>query len=325
MSEAKSYDGNQPVVHVVAPGESLSKIAQQYRLPDWHAIWLYNTKVRKVYLNDNPDVIRIGDRLFIPRRPEGYDRLIKVNSQLKEEIQTTGNEQIETVNKYKGENKKEADKRDFQASLATALGLFAVKGAQVAKAVLTAEAATGPARVAAQYMVDAATKELTNWMVGEGTKWAATGLDKAHESLTGKPTKIGATTHLVLDSGTKALNTLRGFSLKGGKGILDACEIALDVATPSAWANAYIRLETGESWLEVLNPRKTKNLSETTYKEATASVREVVRKSLEILDQKIERIAIERNTVYPPEGSQIGRYINFPPLHINVRLQGGGI
>ena len=65
MSAAR-YDGRFVVVHQVQHGENLSAIARKYRFPQWQPIWIFNTKVHTV-LGPNPDAIRPGEKIFIPR------------------------------------------------------------------------------------------------------------------------------------------------------------------------------------------------------------------------------------------------------------------
>jgi nucleoid-associated protein YgaU len=74
--QPRDYDGKFVVTHTVQHGQTLTKIAAIYLFPRWEPIWIYNTKVERV-LGDNPDVIRTGVTIFIPRSRDGYDALIK--------------------------------------------------------------------------------------------------------------------------------------------------------------------------------------------------------------------------------------------------------
>jgi LysM repeat protein len=63
-STSKSQDQpDQPKIHVVAEGESLSSIATDNNLPSWMPLWDVNTNIQ------NPDQINPGEQLVIPTPP----------------------------------------------------------------------------------------------------------------------------------------------------------------------------------------------------------------------------------------------------------------
>lgn len=75
----KAYDGREPVIHVVAKGQTLSNIGQIYfRSADWRPVYIYNTQIHKSLASASPDRIREGQQLIVPRSPEGYDLLIDI-------------------------------------------------------------------------------------------------------------------------------------------------------------------------------------------------------------------------------------------------------
>jgi hypothetical protein len=309
MSNAKKYDGDHVAVHVVVQGESLSKIAGQYRLPDWHAIWLYNTKVRQVYTGDNPDIIHLGDRLFIPRSPEGYDRLIKKFQSLKRGIAAAGDQQMYILEAQHWEYKAWSEMLDFAGDVATTVATFGLNSLKASKAANVANTTTGRGKVAAQYLADQEAENLAKWVgstfKSESTKGIAKKLDQYHERYTGKETSVGQTTHKTLSAGDKVIKAVRGYSMVGGKFMLDSAEIALSFLSPTKVANVYLWLSTGET-------------VESSNQIAKMQIKNIVQRSQRQMDEKIKQFATERHIVYPSQSSTVGKYINFPPLHINV-------
>ncbi|MCJ7555571.1 MAG: hypothetical protein MUP90_01505 [Gammaproteobacteria bacterium] len=314
MSVDKSYDGHQVVVHTVGHGESLSAIADGYRLPHWHSIWLYNTKVRQVFMGDDPDVIHSGDRIFIPRSPEGYGKLLATFKQLSLEMGAAGDREIYALEGQHWEYKAYTEMLDFAGDVATTLATFGLKAADAAKASKAAQAATGRSRIAAQYLADKEAERLSKWIAdtfrSEALKAVAKTADGLHQKYFGKETSVGSNTNKTISTGKKVFDAVTGFSMIGGKFLLDSADIALSFITPSDLANFYLKLATGETV-------EQSNLN------ARMQVQKAVQASQRQLDQKHEYYAGERKLVYPPEGSSIGRYINFPPLHINVPRSAG--
>lgn len=305
----KSYDGQHVVVHVVSQGESLSRIAENYGLPNWEAIWLYNTQVREVHLGDDPDKIHPGERLFIPRSPKGYDTLISRLDSLKRQMAASGDQQLAILEGQHYEYKAWETAIDFAGDVLTTLATFGLKAGSATKAARTAEQTTGRGRVAAQYLADKEAEKLAKWVdstfKGTATKAAAEKADQYHQALTGRKTSVGANTHKTLSTGEKAIEALRGYSMQGGKFLLNSADIALSFLSPSKVANIYLWLTTGET-------------VEDSNVNARNHVRDSVRRTCETLGAKIERISDERNIVYPPGGSFIGNYMSFPPAHITA-------
>ena len=309
MAPSKKYDGSQPVLHVVQPGESLSRIARHYRLPGWHPIWLYNSKVLGVYLGEDPDIIRPGDQLFIPRSPQGYDRLIKRLQALKVEMIGAGDQERYRLEGQRWAYKAQAEIFDFAGEALTTLATFGLKAASAARAATVAEATQGRAKAAAKYLADRRATELAEWVDG-AFKEKATGaiakkVDDLHSRHTGRDSSVGENTHRAVGTGKKVVEAIRGFSLTGGKALLDAAEIGLDFTSPTKLANIILKLSVGET-------------VDDAHTAADKQIQATVKQAVGLLDERIARIAAERHTVYPPGGSQVGKYIEFPPLHINV-------
>lgn len=309
MKESKSYDGNSAVVHIVQRGESLSKIAGYYRLPNWQAIWLYNTKVNRVYLGNDPDVISTGERLLIPRSPAGYDRLVKKLGILRLQMESAGDQEQYALDAHRNSYKAWETGIDFVGDVATTLATFGLKANEVLKASKVAKNTTGSGKVAAEYLYrregEKFAELLRDTLKDKAIGGAATKFDEYRTGATGKETTIAQTTHTTYSTGKKVVSAVTGFSMIAGKALLDVAEIALDYVSPSKVANACIWLATGET-------------VEGTMDRMSQQVKAIVKRSVDQLDAKIATFADERDTVYPPEGSTIGRYVTFPPLHITV-------
>ena len=309
MAEPKAYDGSIVVVHVVKKGESLSKIANHYGLPNWQAIWFYNTKVRQVYMGENPDIIRPGERLFIPRSPESYDKLIKKLQLLKVHVASGGDQESYSLEANRNLYKAETVKFDFLGDALTTVATFGLKAAEVAKATRVAEQATGQAKVAAQYLADREAEKLAK-MVRDNLKdtvkdAVAKKLDANREVKTGKESTLYESANKTYSTGKKALGAIAGYSMIAGKSLLDVSEIALSFLSVSKVANAYLWLSTGET-------------VEGTMDRMDEMIKKTVERSIKQLDDKIARIADERESVYPVGGSFVGKYLVFPPMQITV-------
>ena len=289
MFDGKSYDGKSVCIHVVQPGESFSKIASFYRLPGWQAIWQYNTKVQKVDLGNDPDKLNIGTRLFIPRSPDGYDNLITKLNQLKIEMRGSGDKEKYALQGQQWNYKASVEMFDFAGDVATTLATFGLKAAEAAKAAKVANATAGQGRVAAEYLAEKQAEKLSKWIMdtfkSKATGAAAKYADRAHGALTSKETTVGEKTHKYANTAKKAFGAVAGYSMKGGKALLDISDIALDYLSPSKLANVYLWATTGETVDDTFNAQKKR-------------VAATVLSSTQLLDQKIEKYLIEKQVVY---------------------------
>jgi hypothetical protein len=309
MNQPKSYDGNSVVVHSVAAGQGLSEIANIYGLSDWHSIWLYNTRIRRVYLGDDPDVIQIGQQLYIPRSRAGYDNLIKKFRQLKVDAEIQGHQELGRIEKLGYQQKAAAELFDFAADALTVVVTFAAKSVKAARAAKVASETVGQGRIAAQYLADNEAKAVGKWL-GDELKGKARGAfakkaDQLHEQYTGKETSVGEKTNKHLTNTKKAVEAMRSFSMQGGKFALNIAEIALDYMSPSKLANVYLKLATGET-------------VEDTFKSSAAQVKAAVTRTAGMLDEKIAEYEAEREIVHPQGGSQVGRYLHMPAMTFQI-------
>jgi len=312
MSHQKSYDGSSVVVHSVARGQSLSQIADIYRLPDWHCIWHYNTKIRQVYLGNDPDIIGIGQQLLIPRSEDGYNALLQKFKKLKLEAEISGLNELGRLESEGFKYKADALKWDFFADVATVVVTFAAKSVKAARMAKVATETVGQGRIAAQYLADNEAKAVATWLQGElkgkAKSAIATTADQLHEKYTGKATSVGATTHKTMSSAKKAFEAVRGYSMEGGKFALNVAEIALDYMSPTKLANVYLKLATGET-------------VEDSFKNQNAKVKAAVKNTVKMMDDKIAELEAERNMVHVAGTSRIGRYtlIRMPEMVIRGR------
>jgi LysM repeat protein len=63
ISAKKPAEVPPPKVHVVAPGDSLSTIAEAEKMTNWRPLWDANTEVQ------NPDLVYEGQKLVVPAGP----------------------------------------------------------------------------------------------------------------------------------------------------------------------------------------------------------------------------------------------------------------
>src|SRR5882672_10327762 len=87
IANRKVFDGSVVVSHLIREGETLSRIAADYRMPRWEPIWVFNTKIERI-LGDDPGSIRKGVTIFIPRSRKGYERLVGRLRALSEQMKT---------------------------------------------------------------------------------------------------------------------------------------------------------------------------------------------------------------------------------------------
>jgi LysM repeat protein len=62
-AEGEKPAAKEPKTHVVAPGDSLSSIAESHQLESWKPLWNVNPEV------SNPDVIYANQKLIVPEGP----------------------------------------------------------------------------------------------------------------------------------------------------------------------------------------------------------------------------------------------------------------
>lgn len=155
----KAYDGSLAVVHTIQEGESLSRIASIYRFPAWQPIWLYNSSVEQT-LGDDPNLIRKGATIFIPRSKRGYQALIKKMTLLKLQLEYEGDRLVAEldVSWYELEQKKIVV--NFAGEVVTLGASLYLKAATTAKLAASAERTVGQAKIAARLAARAEGREL---------------------------------------------------------------------------------------------------------------------------------------------------------------------
>ncbi len=279
-----NYNGNQPVVHTVTRGESLSLIAGKYGFASWQPIWVYNTKVHTV-LGPNPDLVVTGAKLFIPRSRPGYEILLRKLRALKDQVSGEADRLRYELEAEGYRHKAQRVMFDLAGDVATLIGTVAVKAAQAARTAKAAATATGKARVAAQYLADTEAKALAEELAGSLK-------DKAVNAvLTSVDEDLGGAHKDLYLTQKKGINAVRGVSLKGGKSFLDIADLLLDYVSVSNVADGMIAVWIGET------PGKT-------YDTAMKGLRESVDSSRAMIDQKIALYSRERDMLYVPGGSK---------------------
>jgi hypothetical protein len=309
----KAYDGSVVVTHVVQEGQTLSTIAKIYRFPRWEPIWVYNTKVEKVF-GDDPNVIRKGVTMFIPRNKAGYDRLIKKLESLKRESEYNGDRlryELES-DKYKLEAQKVLI--NFAGDVATLVASVALKAATAAKAATVAERSAGQAKIAARLAARAQTRELATKFAEVRGRLLGTALkdqraatvakEGMHELLRGKSIDaavkvsdatlgrltgqddVNYTKHAknAWQAGKVVYKVAHG-TMKIGHAVGETAEILVDYLEPSTLAETWLRLTTGET-------------TEQSYERAQEHIRQSVESTCKMIEGKIKKYAAERALLY---------------------------
>ena len=302
MAYNKSYyDGFRETMHTVKRGESLSTIAEQYKFKSWHAIWIYNTQVK--HMLDparDPGSIAVGQHIFIPRSKEGYDKLLKKLSALKEGLAGSRDAQRYELESLEYEYKAEAVLWDLGGDIATLLGSLGVKAYEVVR---LGEAAVGlkgsqgfaheiKLRKAVEDLAEATSKKELAKAAADGTVGAVANNmenDDHAEDLRKGSTFVFKTAPKLAIGGT-ALRSRRKLgpalrSVVGGNAWLDIADMALDYIKVSTVTNWYLKLLRGESVDDAL-------------KNAKGTVELNFAKGLVNLHEKILRIEKERDLLY---------------------------
>ena len=274
------YNGERPVFHTIEYGETLSGIAQAYRFEDWKPIHRFNTEVHPILTADE-NRIPAGERIWIPRSPGGYDRLISKLIQL--EIESTG--QMDRI-RYELDREHDLHQAqrvlfDFTGDVATLLATTAFRAVKAANMAKVAAGTVGQSRAAAHYLAHKAADELSSDLRGKLLDEAiGFGLGKIEPRLSG----------LYEDGVVPArdgLKTIRNFSLQGGRSLLEVADIVLDQLSVSKLADVMVRVVAGET-------------PEETYRSMSGGIRDAQRRTSLMLTQKIGRYQREQAVVYGP-------------------------
>lgn len=287
MQHSTHYDGNKTFVHTVKSGETLSSIAARYGFKSWEPIWRFNTDVKPV-LSGNPNQIRAGATLFIPRSEAGYNYLIKKMKVLQLRLQNSLETDLYQLESDYYVFKANEVAVDFVGDVLTTLvsiGFQAKKASEVASA---AEKVVGRERVAAEYLARKEGEKLRDML---GDEFAETLADAAVERSTDRMTdknREGARHfYHAVKSGRKIMKAVQTFSMQGGKSLLDASDIVLEYIKPSTLASAWLAHTVGQA-------------PEQSYEAARRRIEKEITNSTAQLYDKIERIQDERDLLYQP-------------------------
>lgn len=242
-----NYDGLQSVVHTVSAGESLSSIAAKYKFAHgYKPIFKYNHFYMKTIGKDE-NLIHPGDKIFIPRSPEGYQKLCEKLRLLLVEIAVA-------TERIKGEI--EADKAyldakmvviDFAGDVATMIAGFGFKALEAAKLAKFAKAAEGSERIAAEYLAKKAAKNLAE-SIESKAKDSALGFLAQDNQGAQFTLKAGKLTKDIPEKGGKILTALERFQLgQIGRATLGLSEVLISFLKPSWLARNLVGLATGEN------------------------------------------------------------------------------
>lgn len=306
------YDGSFVVPHAVRSGETLQGIAQAYRFASWQPIWTYNVKVEKT-LGDNPNLVRAGVAIFIPRSREGYDKLIRKMEATRHELVASNDALLYSL---------EADWYELQATkvaidtvgaIATTAVTLWMKAASAARAAATAERTLGQARIAARHaartegsalakdFAELRSRRLKSALKDhQGMRQAQQAL---HSDIRSKAVDAGAKAADAManraDGGdgtpfTHAKNAARaGQTLKQvaektitlAQGLGSAAEIALDYLDPSTLTEGYLWLTTGQTTGQA-------------YEEAQKTIRQTSAMGAASIGRRIDALRQERQLLY---------------------------
>lgn len=154
----KDYTGRYVVTHQIQQGETLEKIATTYGFMHWKPIWIYNSGIHKT-VGQDPDVIKAGVTIFIPRNAAGYDRVIGQLKAAQASLESSLDQLDFQQEALKYEREASATMWNF-ASDVLQLGVgLSVKALQALKATKAAKHAVGQAKIAAKLSSNASTRE----------------------------------------------------------------------------------------------------------------------------------------------------------------------
>lgn len=282
------YDGNHVAVHTVRQGESLSTIAKTYGLKDWKPIWLFNTKVN-ANLTGNPDMIRAGKKIMIPRSAQGYDKLVS-QLQLLKDTAGAGNDMI----KYKLQSEYDSHQGervlfDFAGDVLTLVATSAQKIYSYTSRYAMAGKTTGETSVRIfesamkehQAVRTELAKKLCDKAINEGLGLVDGDAKQAHKDL-----------YLTQKKGIDAIR-------KAGTSMLDVADILLDYASVSNVADTLIALSATEIALDEKGLQVS--VGETpaeTYRKMQGLVSRSNQRTRDALDKKIAKYREEKRLVY---------------------------
>lgn len=289
MLDPNRYNGNEVVIHRVKPGETLASIARHYGFKSWRPIWIYNEQ-RGVLTS--PGRIRGGTNIFIPRSEAGYVRLIKKFEVLKWQMQGFGDREKYSLDAEHFRLKAFSVAVDAWAEALTTLATLGLQAVKAARMLSAAEKMAGGERVAAEYLARRESEKLTEKMTEDlADKVKEMAEDRATANLGEEQKgKADLTYDAAFKTVPKLVNAVRGFSLQGGKALLDISEILLDYAKPSTVADF------------VVAHLRHQGSAESAYERSRRQIEHSVHDSCLRLEEKRRQIDRERHLLYHSQG-----------------------
>jgi len=287
MHATNEYNGDQVVIHTVRKGENLSVIAQRYRFKSWMPIWVYNTQMHRV-LGESPDELQVGMKLLIPRSKRGYDHLVKKLKALQMGMQYFGDREIYSLEAAYYRHKADRVVLNFLADALTTIATAGFKARRASEMYSAAQQMAGQERVAGEYLARKASEEASKDINRNFVKKVVDLLkERASSGWSEKnKEKLDTAYKASTETAPKVLKAIRGFSMQGGKALLDISEMILDWLEPSTVADWWLMYVSG-----VGNPEKA-------YEANRDQIEKAVGNSCKHLHDKIVQLERERDTVY---------------------------
>jgi hypothetical protein len=154
----KDYTGRFVVAHPIQAGQTLDLMANIYRFKHWKPIWLYNTKIVKT-IGDDPNLIRKGITILIPRSENGYNILIRKLEASKEALESSVEQEAIRQEGIAFEREASAVKWNLAGDVLTLGASLGVKFLRAAKAARVAKSVVGQAKIAAQLAANSETRQ----------------------------------------------------------------------------------------------------------------------------------------------------------------------
>ena len=284
--------------HVIRSGETLSGIAGQYGFSgNWKPIWNYNTKVRKTLTSGDPDLIRAGVKITIPRTSMEYDVAISRLTKLLAYVDIDKEKNLRELRGYKAEADTMGARVDLAADVA-----FAIKGSvkasikygpRLAKVVMRKEALSliSSAALSVAELKGSSNEELVIQSVG--TAYADSSLfrgTKIHGDKLGRHFRKNIAKSFIKKAATTVAKTVAPVEKASGfaEAVGFVCDLALkgvEAVSPSNVAKLYVWARTGE------HPADT-------YASMQRLVSKQAMNSRKRLEQSIKYVHHEKATVY---------------------------
>jgi LysM domain len=242
-----------PRAHVVRQGQTLVSIAKAYGFTDWQLIYLASCNQNLRRLRPNPNLIKIGDTILIPPKPE------EIRAVLQQRLAKLRIVRLDSAALFdRILNDLEIETRRFRDTTQTIdvigkLSTLAISLGSLVKDGFKAMHLTGEA------------------------------LEKANHELAKSSLKFayGPLADPALTAVAEKLQAHKGIRYHIGT----AFHVLGNLTTPSYWAGVYTNTKDGKPVGQVLNSR-----TETSMSDQTRQIREQRQKTLDRIDQSIREI-----------------------------------